>query len=178
MTPEVKYGLLAGAGIGAWTTLEYLAGFHTTHLAVGEYTGYGATLIPLTTLFLLLKGKAATAPEGRLTLWQGVNAGLASSLIAALVVYVYLLSYDLFINPGWLDHALEWQVAQLRAAGVDEPAIREEITFQRRTRTPFGLAATTLVGQTLLGACLSLILTFLIRFRRSAPPSSPAAPSA
>lgn len=168
MKPEMKYGLITGVGVSLWMSSEYLLGFHTTHLAIGEYTGYGSTLIPLVVLAIFLKRKSATVAEGRLSLAQGIYAGLYCSFIAALVVYAYMLAYNQFIHPGWLDPALEWKVTQLRAEGVSESAIRKEITFIRHANTPVGLLGTTLVGMTLLGGLLSLVITLFLRRRSRA----------
>jgi Protein of unknown function (DUF4199) len=162
MKPELKYGLLAGVGVSLWILVEQLLGFHTTHIAVGEYSGYFSNLIPLTLLFLLLKGRRDAA-GGQLALGPGLRAGLYASLIAALVVCCFLVAYSQFINPGWMDQALDWKVAQLRAGGVTEMAIREDIRFFRRANSPAGLILTTLAGMTVMGAIFSLGFTLLLR---------------
>lgn len=170
MKPEIKYGLITGAGVCLWIIAEYLLGFHTTRLEIGEYSGFFSTLVPVVTLFLLLKGKREAAADGRLGLGQGVCSGLFASFIAALIVYCFMFVYNQFINPGWLDNTLDWKVAQMRAQGLAEIDIRKEITFYRQANSPAGLIVTTLVGMTLMGAIFSLGLTLLLR-RQPRPPS-------
>ena len=165
MKPEIKYGLLAGGGVCLWTTLEYLLGFHTTRPAIGEYSGYFSTVIPLVAVFILLQRKQAAAYDGRLTLAQGINSGIATSFLAALVVCTFLFAYNRFINPNWLDGFLDWKVAQLRVQGVAEVAIRKEIVSYRQANSPIGLVAITLCGMPLIGAVFSLALTLALRLR-------------
>jgi hypothetical protein len=161
--PELKYGLLNGAAVCLWIALEYLLGFHTTRPEIGTYTGLLSNLIPLTMLFLLLRAKRATVYDGRLSLGSGIGAGLTASFVAALVVYSFLVTYSHYINPTWIDQALETKVVQLRAAQVAEPVIQDKITLYRNAYSPLGLVASIIVGMTLMGGLFSLGLTLLVR---------------
>ena len=76
MRPEFKYGLISGTGLCLWTVAEHYFGFHATHWEIGEYTGYLSNLIPLITLFLLLRQKQNAAHDGQLTIAQGIASGL------------------------------------------------------------------------------------------------------
>ena len=168
MSPSFKYGLTTGAGCCLWILAEFALGFHTTRPDIGEYSGYFSGVIPLVTLTLLLRQCRAAAPDGTLTLRQGLRAGFQASLVAALVVYGFLLVYHQFINPAGVDLALEWKVAQLRAQGVTESAVREEIVSYRQMNSPLGLVTGTLVGLPLLGGAFSVPITLVLR-RGSAP---------
>lgn len=163
MKPELKYGLLNGAGVCLWIALEYLLGFHTTRPDIGAYAGFFSNLIPLTTLFLLLRAKRAAIYDGRLSLGTGIGSGVTASFIAALIVYSFLVAYAHFINPTWIDQTLEIKVAQLRAQHVAEAAIQEKITLYRNAYSPRGLVASIIVGLTLMGGIFSLGLTLLLR---------------
>ena len=163
MRPEFKYGLLSGAGVCLWITLEYLLGFHTTRPDLGTYTGLLSNLVPLTALFLLLRVKRAAVYDGRLSLGAGIGAGAFASLVAALLVYSFLVTYCHFINPTWIDQALESKVAYQRAAHVPEAVIQEGITATRAAYTPGGLVLTVIVGMTVMGSLFSLFLTLLVR---------------
>lgn len=163
MRSEFTYGLISGAGLCLWITLEYLLGFHTTRLEIGTYTGLLSNLIPLTILFLLLRAKRAAVYDGRLSLGAGIWAGVFTSFIAALLVYSFLVSYTHFINPTWIDQMLEAKVAQQRAAHVPEGIIQDGITATRDAYTPGGLVFTIIVGLTLMGGLFSFFLTLLVR---------------
>jgi hypothetical protein len=163
MRPELKYGLIGGAGVCLWITLEYWLGFHTTRPGIGTYTGLLSNLVPLTMLFLLLRAKRATIYDGRLSLGAGIGSGVFASFVAALIVYSFLAGYTHFINPGWIDQALEVKVAEQRAAHLSEAVIQEGITATREAYTPGGLVLTVIVGMTLMGGIFSLGLTLLVR---------------
>jgi hypothetical protein len=161
--PEFKYGLINGAGVCLWIALEYLLGFHSTRPEMGAYTGLLSNLVPLTVLFLLLRKKRAALYDGRLSLGAGIWSGIVASFVASLVVYSFLVSYTHFVNPMWVDHALELKVAQQRAAGLSEAAIQDGITLTRSANTPVGMITSIIVGLTLMGGLFSLVLTLLVR---------------
>lgn len=165
MRPELKYGLISGVGVCAWIMGEYLLGFHTTRLEVGAYTGYFSCLIPLATLFLLLKDKRDQAPDGRLNYWPALKSGLHAAFISGAIVYGFMVVYNHFINPGWLDLALDWRVARLRTDGIAETAIREEIKLYRQLNSPVGCLISIVAGTTVMGGIFSLGLTLLLRRR-------------
>jgi hypothetical protein len=161
--PEFKYGLLSGAGVCVWIALEYALGLHTEHARLGEITGLLSNLIPLTMLFLLLKAKRAGIYDGHLSLGAGIGAALLASFVASLLVYSGLTSYTHFINPTWVDQALELKVAAWRAQSVAETEIQTKIVQFRNAYTPRGLLLTTIVGMTLLGGLAAIPLTLLVR---------------
>ena len=161
---EFTYGLASGLGVCLWVMVEYLLGFHTTRLAIGEYSGYFSSLVPLACLWLMLR-RQQTAFGPLFTLPRALKSGLLASFVGAVVVYIFFVAYNRFINPGWLDHALEWKVAQLRAAHVPEVDIRQEINFYRKTNTPVGLLLTTVGGTTLMGGIMTVLLTLWLTWR-------------
>jgi hypothetical protein len=160
---ELKYGLVCGALTCLWIGLSYLLGFHTTRPGIGAYTGYLSNLIPIITLFLLLRAKRARIYDGRLSLGAGIWAGMYASFVASLIVYSFLVTYSHFINPTWIDHALETKVAAWRAGQIAETDIQRRITAYYEAHTPLGMINTIIVGKTLMGGIYSLVLTLLVR---------------
>lgn len=163
MNTEFKYGLVCGIAVCLWIALEYALGLHTTRPDIGAYTGLVSNLIPLVALYLLLQKKRAAVYDGRLSLGAGIRAGVVMSFVASLLVYCCLVSYTHFINPTWIDHALETKVAAWRSAFLPEKTIQERITLYRNAYTPGGLLNTVIVGMTLMGGLFSLVLTLLVR---------------
>ena len=170
--PELKYGLMAGAGVSLWFFAEYLLGLHTTRLALGEYSGRFSSLIPFLAIWTLLK-KQQAAFGPLFTLRRGLWSGLFTAFIAATVIYIFLSIYSQFINPGWLDHALNWKVAQLRSAQVPETEIRDQITFYRQANSPRGLLYSTLITWTLQGGFMALFLTIWLNWRNQKANAAP-----
>jgi hypothetical protein len=161
--PEIKYGLICGALVCAWIGLSYLLGFHTTRPDIGAYAGFFSNLIPLVTLFLLLRVKRAGIYDGRLSLGAGIWSGIRASFIASLLVYAFLVTYSHFLNPAWIDHALEAKVAAWRAENMVETDIQRRITAYYDAHTPLGMVNTIIIGMTLMGGIFSLGLTLLVR---------------
>jgi hypothetical protein len=167
MSPAFKYGLVTGAGFCLWLLAEFALGFHTTRPDLGQSTRYFSGLIPLVLLTLLLRQRRAAAPDGQLPLGQGLRAGMQCSLVASLVFYAFVLVYQQFINPAGLDLLLDWKVAQLRAAGVAESAVRATIVSFRQFHSPLGLVVHYLVIWPLLGLGLSGLITLGLRRTRA-----------
>lgn len=166
MKPELKYGLSAGFAACLWMLAEYALGLHTRHLDVWQYTDAASFLVFVPPLWLLLhQRQAALGPGQPLSLWDAVVRAMLMSLVAALVIYVFMVAYTAFLNPGWVDTVLNWKVAHWRAAQESEEAIRRQITAYRRLHTPVGLAAGLLVSTPLLGGIIAVFLAVWLNLR-------------
>lgn len=164
MNSELKYGLLAGGALCLWIYAEFLLGLHTAHSEIGAYSGYFSNLVPLTALWLLLRKKQAEFGP-LFSLGRGLFAGLLMAFVASLVVYVFLVFYNLVLNPGWLDEALKLKVDQLRAAHVPETEIRAQIIQYRSERGPLGLMLSVILSSTLLGGVLACFISLWLIWR-------------
>jgi len=166
---EVKYGLIGGACMVAWTLTEYAFGVHNTRFAAGRYTAWGTDLILLVTLWRMMRLKFGLLNRYWLPAWEGMLYGALTSLVAGLVFYIFLNVYLTFINPDWPELYLEWKVAQLRSAGGTETAVRAFVRGFRWTIGPVGLVTMTAGLQTLLGTVVSVILTLWLNLRHKEP---------
>jgi len=171
MSLTVRYGLLAGLGVCCWMLLEHAFGFHSTRFIAGEYSGYFASLISFAALYLMLKKRQQMAIDGQLPLGPSVLAGISASVVAALIVYGFILLYNQLLNPGWIDAALEWKVGQWRAQGTSESVIREQILAFRAVNSPRGLLISIGAGMPVMGAIFAYGITLLLR--HSAEPRTP-----
>jgi len=168
MKPELKYGIVAGLAMGGWMLLEFWFGFHTTRMDARQFTGWVTDLIPTVMLYLLLKRRLESNDRYWLPAWEGMLHGLFASFVAALVFYVFLNVYQYFVNPSWVDSQLEWKVAHLRAAGATETDIRKQIVALRQANGPIGLAL-YIPAYTLLGGCVSALITLWLNWRHKEP---------
>lgn len=166
MKPELKYGLIAGFATCLWMLAEYALGLHTRYLDLWQYTDAASFLVFIVPLWMLLKQQqAALAPGEPLPLWEGLLRSMFTSLIAALVIYVFVVAYTLFINPAWVDTVLAWKVEHWRAAHEPEESIRRQITLYRSLHTPTGMAATLVISTPLLGGIIAVFLTVWLNLR-------------
>ncbi len=163
MIPEFKYGLLGGVAVCLWIALEYALGLHTTRPQLGEYTGLLSNVIPLVMLYLLLQKKRAAIYDGRLSLGAGIWSSVLACFAASLLVYSFLSGYTHFLNPTWIDQALELKVTAWRAQSLPETEIQAKIVQFRNAYTPRGLLWTTVVGLSLTGGLVAVPLTLFVR---------------
>ncbi|MDD3180165.1 MAG: DUF4199 domain-containing protein [Opitutaceae bacterium] len=170
MRLDIKYGLLAGAGICLWSYIEHLLGFDTTRLEIGEYSDYFSILILLGALYLLLRRLRNASSNGRLSIVPALWYGLISSTVAGLVLYVFRIAYDHLINPGWFEHVLAWKEASMRTAGDSETDIRDAMLRYRHLNTPVGILLSIVAGYMLSGAIISFLLAVILRRNPSPPP--------
>jgi hypothetical protein len=169
MRPEFKYGLIIGVGLSLWQLAENLLGLRVTYKEAGLWPTYLSTLIPTAALLLLLRQKQRTDPGQQLTLGQAITSGLVASFLGSMIVFVFLLAYNQWINPDWIDNALAVKVAALRAHHIDEADIRREITTFRQINSPIGLVVNPVITLTVTGGILSAAISILLnRQTRSA----------
>ncbi len=169
MSPALKYGLIAAAGMSAWTLGEYALGLHTTRLGLGHYTGWGTEIIFVAALWRLLHQQVHGTNRTWLPVWEGLLYGALASLAAAAGFYIFLSLYLQFINPDCVDLMLEWQVAQLRSAGKPEEEVRLLARGLRWSMSPVGLPVTVFGIYLLIGFIASPVLTLWLNWRRKEP---------
>jgi len=166
MSPALISGLLAAAATGLWMLLCLALGLHTTRIGLGHYANYGAEIFLILALWHSLHRQLHGENYYWLPVWRGLLRGLLTSLVAALGVYVFLALYLNFINPDYPDHYLEWQVGQLRAAGLPESEVRAMARSYRWSTSPTGLPVTILGLYLVFGFVASPILTLWLNWRR------------
>ncbi len=162
MQLELKYGLITGFGVCLWVLLEFLLGFHSTHIELGRYTGYGASMIPMVTLYLALKEKAG---KEKLSWTMGLKTGINISIIAAVITTAFFLFYNHLINPGWM--RLAFYHGRSSMVGTPEELAMLEKQFEFYSSNLYQTVG-GIFGTVLMGIIISLIITFILRRRHHA----------
>ena len=166
---EIKYGVISGEGVCAWVLVEYFLGFHNEHLAIGKITGYLATVIPVVVLYRALKEKRDQQPDGDLATGNGIKAGLVISAIAGVITTAFFWTYKHFINPGWMDRALEFEKAQWANAGVGTEMIDRKVAAFNALNSDEIQVVTGLIGTMVVGLAISLVLTSILKKKSPGP---------
>lgn len=155
--PEIKYGLFMGLGVSLWIILEFLLGFHTTRMEIGRWSGYFSVIIPILCLYF---GIQQTKAE---TYWQKVKAGIVMVSIASVIIALFFVVYNLFINPNWIEQGIALEKQQLTESGATE----EEILAAEQTMQQFFSIEMQVTGAflgTLIEGCiLTLIIAALVK---------------
>jgi len=110
---EIKYGILTGSGICFWILLEFLLGFHTDKMNIGEYSIYFVVIIPLITIYMGIKEKRDGILNGSISISGGLKTGLMISLIAAVITAVFIVVYFNFIDPGFFERGIAYNAEKL-----------------------------------------------------------------
>ncbi len=112
-------GLFAGVGTALWTLFEFTMGWHTTHIEVGEKTGFVGILFPLVAIVWALRDTKARL-NNQLSLKQSLTVGLSVALILAGIGVVFYQIYYTAINPGFL--------ARLQTGGTPIDTVTQLVT--------------------------------------------------
>ncbi len=124
---EIKYGIITGAGICLWVLIEFLLGFHTEKMYIGEYTTYFVVFIPLLTLYMGIKEKRDRRNRGQISIGSGIKAGLMISLIATVIIALFLIAYYNYINPNYAELGIAYQRQKLILSGKSTDEIANEM---------------------------------------------------
>ncbi|MEK7650203.1 MAG: DUF4199 domain-containing protein [Patescibacteria group bacterium] len=162
---ELKFGLLTGALVCLYVLGEFLLGFHTTRLDIGAYSGYGASVIPFVVYFFALRRWKLDRGGGFLTMRQGVRSGLLMSMIAATVLAGFMLAYNAFINPSFLDKNIDMARIELERQGKLPGEIRDTLEYLRVSNSFPQQSVFILAGVTFEGILVSAILAYFLQKR-------------
>ena len=168
MKPEIKYGIITGLLVCLWVMIEYFLGFHTTKFETGKYSGYFATIIPIMAIYLLLKQKRE-ADNNTLTLKKGLRAGTLMSLITAIITTIFFFIYNHYINPNWMEFAMEWEKNNMLKQGMSEVAIDAQLSKFNSMNTDFAQIVQGLIGTTFMGIIISFIIALILRRNAESP---------
>jgi len=156
---EIKYGIITGLIICFWQLSEFLLGFHTNKMNIGEYTTYFVVVIPIITIYMGIKEKRDKIYSGHISISRGIRTGLMISLVATLIVAVYLVFYFNSINPDFLELSIAYQKGKLLSRGKTVEQISLEMN-QLKFMFDF-------VNQFLFGTLGLLTSGFIISFALS-----------
>ncbi|MBS3142848.1 DUF4199 domain-containing protein [Candidatus Woesearchaeota archaeon] len=166
---EIKYGTVIGVGVSAWVLLEFLLGFHTTRMHIGQYTGYLSIIVPILGIYFALKEIKKKEAFG---FWKGVKHGMLIVSLAAVIITVFFYGYNTVIHPGWLDRGIEYQTQQMRAQGISEGNITAMTHQMRVFYTSAAQYPAIFLGILLQGLILSLIIAVFMRTPPNAIPEN------
>lgn len=140
---EIKFGIITGAGICLWILLEFLLGFHTIKMDIGECTTYFVVLVPLFTLYLGIKEKRDKRNKGQISINHGIKTGLMISLIATVIIASFLIIYFNYLNPEYAELGIAYQKKKMILRGKTSDEIAAEM---ERMKNMFGFLNQFLYG--------------------------------
>ena len=163
MSTEIKYGLITGIAVCIWVFIEYLLGFHTANPEAGEFTGYFAFIIPIVTIFLGIKEKREMHYDGLISVSHGVKTGILISLYAGIISSVFYVVYYRFINPDYINIAIQFEKQRLETLGRSPAEISAQIEQTRMMFSPVYQFIAGLISTLLTGLLISIVLSLLLK---------------
>jgi hypothetical protein len=161
MKPELRYGLIIGLGVSIWVLLEFLLGFHTKYMEIGQFSGYLSVIIPILALYYGLTEKYIHEPT--ITYWQTVKAGMTMVIIAAIIISLFMALYNTTIHPEWVEEGIAYEKQYL----IEMNATAEEIAqAEEALKVMFSTEVQMIgsfIGVVVQGFFLCLLISWLIR---------------
>lgn len=106
--PEIRFGLWGGLFLIIWYWVQYFAGFHHVRFVFAQYAGF----LNYALLFIMFRSSIREKRDDLgpdFDLSSGLRAGLIQSMITAWIFAGWLLIYNYFINPLWVENFVLWQ---------------------------------------------------------------------
>ena len=161
MKTEIKFGIILGLGIYAYTMIAHLLGFYTNNIQAGKYGDAAIILLPLVVLFLAIREKRNL--NASLTLFQGIKTGLLVVLISFPISSSFLWIYHHYINPNWFEFILDYEQNSLQRAGVSAEEVAFRIDKLGAGNSDFAQIISGFIGTLVLGFVLSFFISIILR---------------
>lgn len=145
-----------------WILLEFILGFHTTSLEIGQYSGYFSFVVPALFIFTAMS-ELKSISNGSLGIKAGINIGFHIAILSAAIFTFFLFVYNNYINPGWIDTMVDWQRKRLILGGATDDEIGRFMDQNRSTNSTVGQGVITFVSTTGIGVVLTLILIPVVK---------------
>lgn len=164
MKTEIKFGIILGLGICAYTLIAHFLGFYTNNIQAGKYGDIIIIILPIVVLFLAIREKRRI--QGFLTLLGGIKTGLLTMLISYPISAAFLWIYHHYINPNWFENILAYEQKVLENSGLSSAEIAERVNALRAGNSDYAQIVSGLIGAVVLGLILSFIFSLIMRKKR------------
>jgi hypothetical protein len=160
---EIKFGIITGAGICLWILTEFLLGFHTVRMNIGEYSMYFVVIIPLITIYYGIKEKRDTQNKGVISLGSGIKTGLMISLIAAVITSIFIIVYFNYINPKYFEYGIAYQKEKFYLKGKTNIELSEQLKNIKAVFSFINQLLFQILGTVGTGFIISVVLSFILK---------------
>lgn len=99
MQRALTYGTAAAIGTAAWMMIEYAAGLHGEHAALGRWTGFVGLVFPVAAIFLAVRAQRRDRPAvtSGSAFAQGALVSAVFAWLSAAAVWLYFA----WVNPDF-----------------------------------------------------------------------------
>jgi len=161
----VKFGLFTGLACIIWYLVAFFSGLHNS--PSGIYVDFVPFIILIFGISFSIKQTRDKDNGGIIDYKNGVKAGMATSLITAVSLGIFIFFYYEFINPGFIDYFVGMAEKVWREQKYSDDDINKSIENIRMAFEPTTQMYKTFMAITFVGLLSSLILSLFMRRDRS-----------
>jgi len=167
------YGFLIALGSAILTMALFALDFHTyENMAAGQKWNWLGLLISIAGLSMGMREWRNEVGKGVMSYGRAFGTGFLISIWSALFGAVFTFVYFAFINPGFTDAMVQFQMAEMERKGMPAATIEQtEGVLRFFSSTPV-LTIFSAIMACIFGAIISLILAAIFKSKpgQSAPP--------
>lgn len=157
------YGFLITLGTAILTMALFMLGYHGENLAMGQKLGWLSLVISVAGIALGMREYRNEAGRGAMSYGRGVGTGVLITLWTTLFSSVFNVIYFKFINPGFTEAMVQFQIAEMEGKGVPAATIDQT---EGMIRTMMSIPLMTLFGAfgiMIGGVIVSLVLAAIFK---------------
>ena len=168
----VTYGALIALGSAILTMAMFALGYHSENIAAGQKIGWLGVLIAVAGIALGMREYRNEVGEGVMSYGRGVGTGALIAIWSSLFSAVFNFIYFKFINPGFSDAMVAFQMAEMERKGIPANNIEQAEGMLRLFSSPIMITIMGLFMGAIFGVIISLILAAIFKSKPgvSAPP--------
>jgi len=173
MRTNLKYGLITGIIVGAFAVLffalvNWLNTSYNWGMQPSNIRGVGGllTIVILATGIYLTMQAVKKEQANKLTYGQALKVGVIVAVITAVLVALFGFIYCQFLNPGYAQYMVSEAQKAMAANGETPQQIAEHSKSVQAEFSTGGQVMQALVGQTVVGTVVSLILGAFLRSKK------------
>lgn len=156
----LNYGVILGVIVVLISVIMYVTGMTLDGVQWPMYIFY---LIFLITIFYAVN-QYKKQNSNLLSIGQAVKVGLVAGAISGLIAGLYILVFNYFIDPGFMDQMMEMQREKMMEnPNMTEEMIDKSMGFMEIMQNPWLVTALSLAFYTFFGLIYSLIAGLIMK---------------
>lgn len=153
----------AGVIIGLVNILYFLVLNMTSFKFETMFLLVGILLQLLIVIYLCIKFKQLTPPNGYITFGQGFKFILFTYIVSGITYSIFYLLYTQFINTDYLVEYTDFTEQNLRKKGLDSEQIKASMEYTKKFSSPIFSFLSSFIFYSFLGTFFGLIIGAIIR---------------
>lgn len=167
----LRWGVVLGVLLCAWTLVVHALGFYTTDLASGQRADRLVVVLPILCVALALRTHARAG--GALSFRDTLGVSVGVNAVSALLAVPFLWIYHRYVNPSWLVHLLAFERRRMAAAGAAPDEIERALAAIERSGGDVAQLTAGVFGPLILGLVIGLVAFLVVRGARALRGSGP-----